>query len=92
MRIPRLVLAVTCCAFTVGCSGQSAERPAAASVAPPAAVPSPATKPVKRVATSETSSSLDFTATEGPLDVNSINPVKMDRNAASGSGFNPFAK
>ena len=93
MRIPRLALAVSCCALTVGCSGQSVERPAAAAVASPAAVPTPAAKPVKRVATSETPSNLDFTApAEGPLDVNSLNPVKMNTDAASGSRFNPFAK
>ena len=94
MRTTRLALTVTCCALTVGCSGQTVERPASASVAPPTAVPSPAAvRTPKRVATSETSSRLDFTApVEGPLDVNSLNPVKMNTEATSGSGFNPFAR
>ena len=47
----------------------------------------------RHVARSARSSNLDFTAPAGePLDVNSINPVKMGRSATSGSGFNPFAK
>ena len=93
MRTHRLALSVTCCALTVGCSDRSVERPASTAVAPPAAVPSSAAvRTPKRVATSETSSSLQVNPTSGSFDVNSINPVKMDRNAASGSGFNPFAK
>ncbi len=91
MRTRRVVLAVSCCVLTAGCSGQSVERPASKAVAPPAAVTSPAAKPVKKVATSERSSGLDFTTpTEGPLDVNSINPVKM--RTGSMSGFNPYSR
>lgn len=98
MRAPSLALAVTCCAISLGCGRRSAERPSS-SVTPAAAVP-PATaktevpiKPPKKVAMSETPPGvvLDVTSVDS-LDVNSINPVKMDTKAASGAGFNPFAK
>ena len=93
MRAYRVVAVVSCCALTIGCGGSSVERPAAASVAPPVVAPSrAAAKPPKRVAASTISTSMEIGSTDGSFDVESLNPVKMDRNAASGSGFNPFAK
>jgi hypothetical protein len=93
MRVHRFVIVVICCALAIGCGGSSVERPATASVAPPVVAPSrAAAKPPKRVATSAISASVEIGSTDGSFDVDSLNPVKMDRNAASGSGFNPFAK
>lgn len=93
MRVHRLAAIVTCCALAIGCGGSSAERPASASVVPPAGAPSrDAAKPPKRVASSTVTTNMQVDSTDGAFDVDSLNPVKMDRNAASGSGFNPFAK
>ena len=104
MRIHRLALVVTCCVFPVGCSSQSVAPPASASMATQAAVPSPAAEPAasaatkspakspKRVATSEIRSTIPVSPPSDSFDVNSLNPVKMDPNAAAGAGFNPFAK
>lgn len=94
MRTRRLALALSCCALAAGCSDQSVERPASAAVAPKKTDSSPVVaKTPKRVATSETSSGLDLGApTEGTLDVNSLNPVKMGPTTTTGSRFNPFAK
>jgi hypothetical protein len=93
MRAPRLAVAITCCALYVGCSRPPVEHPASASVTPPAAASAPsAAKSPKRVATSEISSGMQIDSASSSFDVNSLNPVKMDRNAASGSGFNPFAQ
>lgn len=94
MRARPLALALSCCALAAGCSGQSVERPASTAVAPTAVASPPAVaKTPKRGATSETSFSLDLAApTEGPPDVNSLNPVKMGTTTTTGGGFNPFAK
>ena len=94
MRAHRVALVVSCCALSLGCSRQSADRPSSA-VAP--AAPTTGTNvapinPAKKVALSEIPSGQQFGATAGSLDVNSLNPVKMDQNAATGSRFNPFAR
>ncbi|MBA4107600.1 MAG: hypothetical protein C0485_17830 [Pirellula sp.] len=94
MRARRLAIAVSCCALTCGCSDQSVERPASAAAVQKKIVASPVVvKTPKRAATSEVATGLDFSATaDGPLDVNSLNPVKMSTNTTTGSRFNPFAK
>ena len=89
---------VICCAFAVGCGGSSVERPAAerpatASIAPPAAAPATDTlKSPKRVVASAIATSMEIGSTDGAFDVESLNPVKMDRSATTGGKFNPFAK
>jgi len=99
MRARPLALALSCCALAAGCSGQSVERPATTAVVPAAAAstavaaPPAVAKTAKRVATSEASFSLDLSApTDGPPDVNSLNPVKMGTTTTTGGKFNPFAK
>ena len=96
MRIHRFAVVVICCALASGCGGSAVERPATASLAPPAVEPSrDVVKTTKRVATSTLSTSAEVGYTCTPIvafDVESLNPVKMDPNAASGGKFNPFAK
>jgi hypothetical protein len=93
MRIHRFAVVVICCALASGCGGSAVERPATASLAPPAVEPSrDVVKTTKRVATSTLSTSAEVGSTAGAFDVESLNPVKMDPNAASGGKFNPFAK
>lgn len=99
MRVRPLALALSCCALAAGCCGQSVERPAsmtvvpAAAASPAVAAPPAVAKTAKRVATSEASFSLDLSApTDGPPDVNSLNPVKMGTTTTTGGNFNPFAK
>ena len=84
---------VICCAFAIGCGGSSVERPATASIAPPAAAPATDTlKSPKRVVASAIATSMEIGSTDGAFDVESLNPVKMDRSATTGGKFNPFAK
>lgn len=98
MRARRLAVALSCCALAAGCGGQSIECPASTAVVPAAvaptavAAPSAVAKTPQRVATSEATFSQDLSApTDGPPDVNSLNPVKMG-TTTTGGNFNPFAK
>ncbi|QDT72891.1 hypothetical protein I41_20760 [Lacipirellula limnantheis] len=85
----------TCLAFAAVCGvsfGCSDPLPlTVSSIRPPTPAPSPPARP-QRPATVSTTRVLDVTqAASEPLDVNTINPVKMRTDAGSRSGFNPFA-